>query len=290
MILNEWRTSKIITEEYAKDNYRIIYNLDCSKENCVIFFTSHSFYPNNTENEIEDYLVVKDRYEWVSISQNAVLRNYAKKFIFVRDVYKQWYAKGINENINSVQKLAEFLLCETKGLNVTTCGSSAGGYAAVLFGHLIGAEKSLNFCGQFSPELTSDDVQMFLESYQDVTENNSYRDISTLLKSSKTPVFYYYSAKSKMDIIQHEHVKKVVGEDCPLFFVTGINSSVHGMPVTPESAIHLISASVDLCVDLYQSCAGKNISKFAFLAKTNGVRTAIYILYRSLCKRLKLVK
>ena len=65
------------------------------------------------------------------------------KWRFVRDVYKQWYLKGVNAEIDSIEKLYEFLKAETEGYQIVTVGSSAGGYAAVLFGYLLNATKVL---------------------------------------------------------------------------------------------------------------------------------------------------
>ena len=40
--------------------------------------------------------------------------------IFVRDMWKQWYINGINQKIDSVEKVIEFLRTETENMRVTT--------------------------------------------------------------------------------------------------------------------------------------------------------------------------
>ena len=52
--------------------------------------------------------------------------------IFVRDMWKQWYINGINQKIDSVEKVIEFLRTETENMRVTTVGNSSGGYMATL--------------------------------------------------------------------------------------------------------------------------------------------------------------
>lgn len=283
--MSQWRSSDIIKEQYGRANYRIVYHPNCKKNNCIIFFTSHSLYPNNTEAEIADYLLVRDYYEWVSISQNEKLQDYAQKFIFVRDIYKQWYARGINAQFDCVDHLVAFLREETQGFHVTTCGSSAGGYAAALIGNLLGVEKIIDFSGQFAPEMTTNDVQMFVACYQDAAKGQ-YRDITPLLKASTSPCFYFFPAKSEIDVVQYKHAIGILGKEHPCFFPVGVDSSVHGMPLDPQSAIHVITSPVEHCIDLYRHCSGKQVSKFAFLAQTNGLPVAISTLLKAIRSKI----
>ena len=51
--------------------------------------------------------------------------------------------------MNTIPLLLEWLKKETRGYEVYTVGSSAGGYAAVLFGYSLNAERIISFNGQF---------------------------------------------------------------------------------------------------------------------------------------------
>lgn len=73
----------------------------------------------------------------------------AYKHIFIRDVFKQWYLAGINSNINTPEKLIEFLRKETEGYHTVMLGSSAGAYAAILYGSLLQTKKVLAFNPQY---------------------------------------------------------------------------------------------------------------------------------------------
>jgi hypothetical protein len=111
------------------NNFEIV-EFDSSTSNkCIIYFSSHCLHYPNTEEEVHKQILVKDWYEWRKNICPGI-----KKAIFLRDVKKQWYLEGINKNINSIEKLFDFLLDETQDLQVICVGSSTGGYAAKLMG------------------------------------------------------------------------------------------------------------------------------------------------------------
>ena len=114
------------------------------KDICVVYFSSHNIYYPNTEEVFRKKIIEKDAYEWYSTRIEA-----GHKHIFIRDIQKQWYIQGINKRINSPEKLLDFLKKECEGYRIITVGSSAGGYAAVLYGSQLGAEKVFSFNGQY---------------------------------------------------------------------------------------------------------------------------------------------
>ena len=106
------------------------------------------YFPNE-EAEFFDKIIKNNRYEWQNISNDKVFEKKAGKIILVRDVHKQWYVEGISEEYNSVDKTVQLLKSLTDGYEIVTVGNSAGGYAAVLFGCLLNAEKVFTRSGQF---------------------------------------------------------------------------------------------------------------------------------------------
>lgn len=90
-------------------------------------------------------MVDKDRYEWYNLRVQR-----ASKHIFVRDVYKQWYATGLNKSIPDVDSMLFFFQKECEGYNeIVTVGSSAGGYAAILLGTKLKASVCFSFNAQW---------------------------------------------------------------------------------------------------------------------------------------------
>lgn len=105
--------SKIVRSVYATEPNYIIYYDESSEENvCAIYFSSNDIYFPNTEEIFRKRIVEKNFFEWYHT------RVKARKHIFVRDVFKQWYIEGINTIINSPEKMEEWLKTETLGYQV----------------------------------------------------------------------------------------------------------------------------------------------------------------------------
>lgn len=204
-------------------NYLIEYNKQYSEQLklCVIYFSSHDIYYPNNALALQNQLLLKNKFEWYNN------RIEADKHIFLRDIKKQWYLTGINSELNSIESVLDFLIKETAGYKIQTIGSSAGGYAAVLFGQLLGAEKIYTFNGQFmvSDLLFSSNENINPIVFRNVSnpDVNKYFSLKPYIKNPYT-ILYFYSNKSNWDSIQREHVK-----DLEINFIP-FNTSHHGIP------------------------------------------------------------
>jgi len=81
----------------------------------------------------------------------AATREIPTKRMFVRDLRQAWYHKGIDGYGRSLPAAAEALaelIAEHHVERIVTVGTSAGGYGALAFGTLLGAEKVLSFAPQ----------------------------------------------------------------------------------------------------------------------------------------------
>jgi hypothetical protein len=216
--------SEIVQNVYnTQDNYLISYNEECTnKDTCAIYFSSNDIYFPNTQEVFEKRIVEKDFYEWYGTRLTNVY-----KHILVRDVYKQWYLSGINNQIDTPEKLKAFLLEQTKSYKIYTLGSSAGGYAAALYGTLLKAEKAIVFNAQFeigsllkSSKITVDPL---IFRYKNLTISKLY-DIKPIIQN-QIDIFYFYSLKSPWDMKQYNHIKGVDN-----VHVISFNTSHHGIP------------------------------------------------------------
>lgn len=178
---------------------------------CYIFCSSNGIYYPNTESEFEKTIMEEDRYEWWGVSHSDEILESAGKMIYVRDVYKQYYVKGINGSVDSIEKLCEFLKEHTKDMRIITCGTSSGGYLATIIGIYLKAVCVFNFGGQWSlyeelrvakenNELGSS--YSFLEQYCNNNIYNQYYDITNLVKNNEVPIMYFYSALEEGDKTQ----------------------------------------------------------------------------------------
>ena len=113
--------SEIVNKVYQKqNNYLIEFDEKGDKEWCAVYFCSNDIYYPNTEEIFRKRIIEKNFFEWY---HSRITK--ASKHIFIRDIFKQWYLAGINQNINTPEKLIEFLKKETEGYKVVTIGSSA---------------------------------------------------------------------------------------------------------------------------------------------------------------------
>lgn len=112
-------SNKILNAFYKNSNYKILHGYAKNKR-CYIFCASHGLYFPNDYATFEDAIIKKDRFEFWAVA--GMLLPYAEKIILIRDVTKQFYTNGINENLNTIEKVADFLRAETNGYEVLTGG------------------------------------------------------------------------------------------------------------------------------------------------------------------------
>jgi hypothetical protein len=199
--------SPIVNEIYENNpNYLIEYNECQPRKICAIYFSSNNIYYPNTEEAFIDSIKLKNKYEWFNLRIPC-----ANKHLFLRDIKKQWYLSGINININSPQKLFDFLQEETLGYSVILSGSSAGGFASVLYGSLLKADKVYSFNGQFEIEsllhCSNAKTDPLIFRYADDKDLRKFYDVKPYI-NKYTNIFYFYSAGSQWDNSQFNHIKE----------------------------------------------------------------------------------
>lgn len=257
--------NNLLNECFAKENYKEVI-VDARKKLCYIFFSGNGLYFPNTEGEFRKVIIENDRYEWENISQASILLEKAGKYIFLRDLYKSWYIKGINSNIDSIDKLYEWLKEKTKGYRVITVGNSAGGYMAALMGSLLHAEMVFDFSGQFSLFVCGNVLQQYdmLKKYAGEKEREKYLDICKYLEQNEN-IMFFWPGQCEADIKQYDLVKE-----------TGIYSfrfkaHIHGQSMYGANIPYLLVQDKQYLVDLCRHYEGKNIVKEEFFIRTGGV-------------------
>lgn len=218
--------SEIVKKQRKQSNYRIEYNQENAKNVCAIYFGSNDIYFPNTEASFKYSIIEANRYEWVHQKIAGV-----KKHIFLRDIYKQWYLAGINDEINTPEKLFDWLRIQTDGYKIYTVGSSAGGYAAILYGALLNADKVY----AFNPQLelnslleTSEEINPLIYRLQN-SELRKYYDLLPIVVESKNHnIFYFVSIDSPCDKTQYQHLQENAGNG--ILKTIRFKSSHHGIP------------------------------------------------------------
>jgi len=139
--------------------------------------------------------------------------------VFIRDFNQAWYQKGIDNDINTLEKTAlyiEKLLLTQQYNRVCFLGNSMGGYAAILFGLKFNIDKVISFAPQTF--INRFNRIFYLDFRWRKQISNIYKqkkkgiyDLKTifkLYKNSTTKVEIIYSTKHRLDKIHAERLKK----------------------------------------------------------------------------------
>ena len=228
--------SEIIAEAYTQNpNYLIEFSAETEPDDqyCILYFSSNDiYYPNNVET-FRAQILNKNKFEWY---QTRIKKG--KKHIFLRDIKKQWYLTGINHEINTIEKLAEFLRKETGGYKIIALGSSAGGFAAVLLGSMLNAETLYTFNGQFMLNdlilRSSEMIDPIIFREQENPEINTYYSLKAHIRKPER-IYYFYSNSSKLDVPNFEHIK-----DLDINFIP-FRTSHHGIPFLKTNLNRLLN-------------------------------------------------
>lgn len=229
------------------DNYQIV---DTGHQSgiCYIFFSSNGLYYPDTDEVFEEQILKKNRYEWKWVVSKSAIPEKAEKIIYVRDVWKQWYSKGINSNINTIDKTIELLRRLTGGCRIVTAGSSAGGYMAVLAAVKLHAEYCLNFSGQYT---ISEEL------------GNPYSSLLRLLQEYEGTVFYFVPGHCEADQLAYQSVAE---QKCIKAYI--FNDSKHASTMLTGNLSYVIGRNKEELLDLYRINESKEINKMTFLFQT----------------------
>ena len=250
--------SDVVKNAYETlDNYLIEYTKGDDNV-CAVYFSSNNIYFPNNKKIFTRRITEKNFFEWY-----ATRIKRASKHIFVRDIFKQWYLGGINSTINTAEKIKSFLLKETNGYDVITVGSSAGGYAAILFGSLINAKLAITFNPQFEIasllHRSSEDINPLIFRLNGTKKR--YFDIVPLINQN-TEIFYLYSSSSPWDREQNLYAPHL-----PNIHRISFNTFHHGIPFQKAALIHVLNYSREELIKL----EGKNHHPILFTIKIVGL-------------------
>lgn len=263
--------SEIVNKTYQEqNNFLIEFNDKGDQEWCAIYFCSNDIYFPNIEDIFRKRILEKNFFEWYHSRINK-----AYKHIFIRDIFKQWYLNGINKDLNSPQKLIDFLKKETEGYKVITIGSSAGGYAAILYGSFINTQYILAFNPQFELQSlikrSSEAINPLLFRIKD--ERKQYFDI-TKFTEKQIKIFYFYSNASKWDVEQNNHLT----QETPTLYRISFHTKHHGIPflkIALSQVINLTPLQLEQLSETVHSPIG-------FTIQIVGIRKTFLGLYKQI--------
>jgi len=213
-----------------------------------IYFSSNGIYFPNTEEVFLEKIGKQDRYEFLkSRCPDASLH------VFVRDVHKQWYVRGVSREMPTFNSVIEFLDLRYKGRDLVTVGVSAGGVAAIVAGVKLSAIRAIAICPQLHLLQTARKKGWRGYEYvRELAEFNQFEPLlnaaAIILSSPKTKVTYIASVNSEEDESDIEIAKGLQNVNCIL-----VQNSVHGVPFIPTIMSEFLQLENQKLLDDYCS-------------------------------------
>ena len=270
--------SDIVQDVYKNDaNYLVEYDESVSVcDTCAVYFSSNDIYFPNTEEVFRKRIKENNFFEWYKCR----IAN-THKHIFIRDVFKQWYLAGINAEISNIDEMIEWLKDETKDYSrIVTVGSSAGAFAAILLGSVLGASRVLAFNPQFVLDtllsVSTETINPLVFRLKD-SKFRKYFDIRPYINGN-VPIFYFYSNKSKWDVEQHS----LLEADASVHEIV-FKSSHHGIPFLKVALPEVINSSDDTLINFsrkVQSPLWFTIGRVGIVKTIQGLIRQMYQAYK----------
>lgn len=239
-----------LRKQYAENNY---YESPLAANNYFYIFPSSNglFFPNEHDS-FKEIVVEKNKFEWRSIISEI---NLNADYIFLRDIHKQWYLRGINTKINSIASIVDFIKSKTNGRKIRAVGSSSGGFLSTIIGLELGAEYVLSFSGQFQLTATAKDDPVENPWVVGSSDNIYFSLEHLFLKNISTPVFYFVGDKSITDIPDLKFARRFRN-----IYTFILDSEVHGVPFAPFVLKYLLLKNVDELVALHERFDGRVVA------------------------------
>lgn len=233
---------------------------------CYIFFSSNGLYQETTIEEFRETMVNNSRYEWKSLANTFKYHKDLGKIIYVRDIFKAFYIYGINEQLNTIDKLVEKLRVLTQGYQIITVGISSGGYMSVICAVALQAERAFCFSGQFNIESHLQEKE--LAYVKNVEEGRKYFDITEVVKQNEvTPIYYFCPVGCNHDYENYQMVKEM---KCVRSFL--FPDRIHASTVYTFNFPDILFCSNKKLDKLARKYKSKMINKNVFYFRTVSVR------------------
>ena len=245
-------------------NYKIVDGNDPESNLYAVYCSSNGIYYPDDEETFTKRIIEQDKYDW----KRNIIKAGICKHIYIRDLYKQWYVEGINTEIDSIQKVADWIKTVTsKDAEFVFLGSSAGGYMSICLASLLGGTA---FAGSPQVRLQLLDKYPLLIDNKDDPERNRWFDLRQVISRSKTNAKYFilYGVHNVEDRNQIAGIY-----DLPDVYTIQFNTDAHGVVFFPFNASEFYQKTGSLIKISNQK---KVVNRLGFSIKVSGIkRTAV---------------
>lgn len=199
-------------------------------ESCLyaVYCSSNGiYYPNNDE-VFRKRIIEQNKYDWRS---NRIKGRFCKH-IYIRDILKQWYVEGINSELDTIFKVAEWIRTYAKpNAEFVFLGSSAGGYMSICLASILGG---MAFACSPQVKLRLSDKYPALIKHNDDYEYSKMYDLEDVIKNSKKSSDYFIICGA-----YNEEDNRQIGSIASLdkCHVIKLKTDLHGVCFFPFNAV-----------------------------------------------------
>ena len=113
------------------------------KSRCIVYASANGVWHPNSPEVFHKRILKNDEFEW---TRRGIA---ADRIIYIRDILKEWYVNGIGKEVDSIDRLIEYIRSFVFEYREIICiGSSAGGYISTILGIALKASYIISNSGQ----------------------------------------------------------------------------------------------------------------------------------------------
>lgn len=257
----------IVWERWRNNDNFIVKEHKNDGKKCLILCSDNGLFHPFTEQSFLEKIIESDKYQFLRITDEDIFEKTFARIIYIRDIWRSWYLLGLNEQIDTIDKIIDKMRELTDGYETIVAGVSSGGYMSTILGCKLNAKAIFSFSGQFclTPWLKA---RMF-PGYVNDSKRNKYFDIVSLVQKSNVDIYYFYPFYSKIDSQQVAYISQF--NDIDNLHIMSFDHGKHGRVVTPHTFKYLFCMDNSKLNKLFDSYKGKKVSRYSFTIRVGGV-------------------
>lgn len=129
--------------------------------------------------------------------------------LFIKDFHQVWYQSGLLGLTDNIEDTVEYLesVIPPSTKKLVTVGASSGGFAAILFGALLHASRTISFAPQTFIDKEVFDTFKTPISKWEYLEKAEYTDLKKVIAEHTDTVHDVYIGNDEQDIKMLEHIQ-----------------------------------------------------------------------------------
>lgn len=275
----------IVWQKWRNNNNFIVKDNKNDSKKCLILCSDNGLFHPFTEQSFVEKIVESDKYQFLRITDENIFKKKFARIIYIRDIWRSWYLLGLNEQIDSIDKIIDKMRELTEGYEIIVAGVSSGGYMSTILGCKLNAKTVFSFSGQFCLKVWLKS-RMFPRFVND-PERSKYFDIVSLVQESDVNIYYFYPFYNKLDGLQVAYISQF--KDMDNLHIMSFNHGKHGRVITPHTFKYLFCMDNSKLNKIFDSYKGKKVSRYLFTIRVGGIK-GFFDCIKGLLHRMRRIK